>query len=66
MSPFKEATYDQLSRLLKLFDRYLGVPGGLSLDIFWDWVKTGYAQPECTTEETLQYWEQIMRQDELP
>jgi hypothetical protein len=53
MSPFKEATYDQLRRLLVIIDRKQ-----FSCDMLLKWASEGdQIQPEFSTEETIRYWE---------
>jgi hypothetical protein len=66
VSPFQEATYDQLGRLLTILDYYKGNPGqGMSVPLLHEWASGGAFQPAFSTEWTLSFWENVIIGDSL-
>jgi hypothetical protein len=64
MSPFQEATYEQLGRLLKIIDHFKDNPEGLSWDFFLNWAD---GKPDATlfsTQQTIEHWEWRMTNQE--
>lgn len=61
MSPFEEATYEQLGRLLVILDYYKNDPAnGLSIEKLHEWASGENFQPSLSTEFTLEFWERVI------
>jgi hypothetical protein len=58
---FKDATYDQLNRMLEILESpRITRENALSLDFIAHWVTGGQPGESISTEETLHYWERIL------
>ena len=65
MDHFKHATWDQLNHILKILDYFTSEPNASpNLKFLEDWVNGKHHVPTYSTQETIDYWEEKIQEEE--